>query len=167
MKRYAADGWMAARTAAEAQRLWSGRHEVRKALSRISPDLMVHDFAIPRSRIMQAVRALSSIAEQHRLHCSIVAHAGDGSLHPILLYDRSNLEENAAVEIAGEEMLEAILTLGGGAGEYGIGFTKREIVYRQRNRFDCEALRLLRNALDPHDRLNPEKLAPPPTLEIA
>ena len=166
MKRYAADGWTAARTAAEAQRLWSGRHDVRKALSRISPDLIVHDFAIPRSRLMPAVRALNSIAEQHRLRCSIVAHAGDGGLHPILLYDRSSLDENAAVEIAGEEMLEAILTLGGGAGEYGIGFTKRETVYLQRSRSDREALRLLRNALDPNQRLNPEKLTPPPTLEL-
>ena len=164
VQRYAADAWMAAHTVADAQRLWAGRHDIRKALSCISPDLMVYDFAVPRSRTMQAIRAINAIAEQHRLRCSTVGHVGDGGLHPILLYDHSDIDENAAVEIAGEEMLEAVLTLGGGAGEYGIGFTKREIVYTQRDHIDRDALRRLHKALDPYHRLNPEKLLPPPAL---
>ncbi len=63
-------------------------------------------------------------------------------------------------------MLEAVLTLGGGTGEYGIGFTKREIVYKQRDDFDRDALRRLHGALNPQSRFNPEKLLPPPTLAL-
>lgn len=167
VQRYAADGWTAAHTTADAQRLWAGRQDVRKALTCISPDLMVYDFAVPRSRTMQAVRAISAIANQHRLRCSTVGHVGDGGLHPILLFDRTDIDENAAVEIAGEEMLEAVLTLGGGAGEYGVGFTKREIVYNQRDDIDRDALRRLHKALNPHNRLNPEKLVPLPALSLS
>ncbi len=167
VRRYAADSWVSTHTVAEAQRLWSGRHDVRKALSRISPDLMVCDLAVPRSRLVQAVRAIAAIAKQHRLRCSTVGHLGDGGLHPILLYDRTDIDENAAVESASNEMLEAMLTLGGGAGEYGIGFTKREIVYQQRDATDRAALHRLHHALDPQQRFNPEKLLPPRELEHA
>lgn len=160
IERYAADGWISARSVHEARQLWMGRREVRRALSRVSADIEVHDVAVPRSRMLPLVRAIGAISQRHRLRTALVGHVGDGGIHPIVLYDRSDARQRQSAFLMGNEILETAVTLGGGPGEYGIGTARRALAYSRHNAAERELFWRLRRVFDIDSSLNPEKCLP-------
>lgn len=146
---------------AERARMWKGRKEALGALGKICRAYYTHDGVVPVSRVPEALAAMSAIAARHGLRLASVSHAGDGNLHPLLLFDRADAEELARGAAAGREILEMCLALGGSlTGEHGVGSEKRELLAAQ---FDAPTRGLferLREAFDPGRRMNPGKVFP-------
>jgi len=160
VQRYAASHWLSAQSTTEAQRLWHGHRSVRQALARMSSDTAVHDLAVPRSRMLSLIRAVENIARRFGIRVAFIAHLGDGGVNAIALYNRRDARQCEAAILFGNQVLEMALSLGGGAGEYGIGTAKRALVYRLRGAPDRGALLRLHRVFDPDARLNPEKFLP-------
>src|SRR5208282_6284927 len=111
----------------EAQRLrfWSGRKNAFPASGRISPDYMCMDSTIPRKRLAEMLRAIEAMEGKYALRCANVFHAGDGNLHPLILYDASDADEMRRAELFGADVLETSVRLGGTVtGEHGVGVEK-------------------------------------------
>ena len=164
-----------ARDEREREKLWEGRRGSYPAMARLAPNVLVEDGVVPRTRLPEAVRRIRAIADREGLRMGLIAHAGDGNLHPNLIFDERNVDETRRVKAAGEEMLRVCVDLGGSiSGEHGIGTDKREAM---RWLFTPETLaffRLLKNVLDPENLANPGKLLPvveapplpPPTAPV-
>src|SRR5439155_1311989 len=119
-------GLREAQTPAERELLWAGRKGAIGALGRIKPNYYLHDGVVPRSRLPQVLSAVGEIGEHYQLPVANVFHAGDGNLHPNILFDLRDRQVLHQVEAAGEEMLRAVVELGGAlSGEHGIGLEKR------------------------------------------
>jgi glycolate oxidase subunit GlcD len=150
-----------ARDEAERQKLWEGRRGAYPAMARLAPNVLVEDGVVPRTRLPEAVRRIRAIAARDGLRMGLIAHAGDGNLHPNLIFDERDPAETARVKAAGQEMMRVCVDLGGSiSGEHGIGADKREAM---RWLFTPPTLRLfrrLKNALDPENLCNPDKLIP-------
>jgi glycolate oxidase len=135
---------------AERARIWKGRKSAFSAVGRLSPDFLVNDGVVPRSRLGEALAEIERLGAAYGLRVANVFHAGDGNLHPLVLYDGS--EEGAlarAEELAGE-IVDMCIRLGGSiTGEHGVGMEKREFLARMYGPADMEALRSLRDAIDP------------------
>lgn len=145
----------------EREKLWEGRRGSYPSLARRAPNVLVEDGAVPRNKLPQALKRIRKIASEYALSVSLVFHAGDGNLHPQILFDERNEAETRKVKQAGTEMLKACVELGGTiSGEHGIGIDKREAM---RWLFSAETLALFRRikqALDPENLCNPDKLIP-------
>src|SRR5256884_1532463 len=152
-----------AQTPAERELLWAGRKGAIGALGRIRPNYYLHDGVVPRSRLPQVLSAVGEIGEHYKLPVANVFHAGDGNLHPNILFDLRDREVLQQVEEAGEEMLHAVVELGGAlSGEHGIGLEKRAYMPWIFSPDDLEVRSHARSALDPTGLLNPGKIFPDP-----
>jgi glycolate oxidase len=151
----------------EAERLlmWKGRKSAFAAVGRISPNYFVQDGVIPRSEIARVLREINELAEKVGLRVANVFHAGDGNLHPLVLYDRSVPGHEEAAEKLGGDILRLCVRYGGSiTGEHGVGFDKAAYMPVMFSAEDLDTMGLLRCAFDPDGRLNPGKVFPTPRL---
>ena len=150
-----------ARDATERALLWKARKGAFGAMGRIANGFYVMDGVVPRTKLPEALRAIAAISEKHSLRIANVFHAGDGNLHPNVLYD---VDDPASVQralLASEEILAACVALGGSlSGEHGIGSEKRDLMGLLFAADDLAQFERFRKAFDPTGRLNPRKMLP-------
>jgi len=150
---------------AERQLMWKGRKCAFAAMGRISPNYLVEDGVIPRSEIARVLRDIGDLAREARFKIANVFHAGDGNLHPLILYDaRVPGEEERALEV-GREILRLCVRYGGSiTGEHGVGAEKASAMADMFCEDDLETMARVRWAFDPAVRFNPGKVFPTPRL---
>jgi len=152
-----------ARDLAERERLWEGRRSAYAALARLAPNVLVEDGVVPRSRLPQAARRVAEIARARGTPAGLLFHAGDGNLHPNLIFDERDREQTERVKRAGQEMLAACVELGGSiSGEHGIGVEKRSAMAWLFSEETLQLFRRVKAALDPEGLANPDKILPLP-----
>jgi glycolate oxidase len=147
----------------EAQRLrfWSGRKNAFPASGRISPDYMCMDSTIPRKHLADMLVAIAAMETRHGLRCVNVFHAGDGNLHPLILFDANDPEELHRAEAFGAEILELSVAMGGTVtGEHGVGVEKLSSMCVQFSPAERAQMEAVKRAFDPAGRLNPGKVIP-------
>ncbi|HSR53978.1 MAG TPA: FAD-linked oxidase C-terminal domain-containing protein [Acidobacteriota bacterium] len=150
-----------ARNEAEREKLWQGRKKAFGAMGRIAKDLYLQDTVVPRTRLSEVLEKIYAIAERHGLALVNVFHAGDGNLHPVLLYDGSNQEHLEKVMEASREMVEVSIEAGGTlTGEHGVGLEKRDFMPYIFSDDDLDIMRRIRNLFDPKLLCNPQKVLP-------
>jgi glycolate oxidase len=150
-----------ARDEAERALLWKGRKQAFGAIGRLSPNYYTHDGVIPRTRLPEALQRLQVIAHKYRLRIANVFHAGDGNLHPLVLYNEKDADELQRVLQAGEEILRTCVDLGGVlSGEHGIGLEKRNCMPWLFTEDDLEVMHRLRLVFNPQQLCNPGKVIP-------
>ena len=153
-----------AETPAERDLLWAGRKGAIGALGRIKPNYYLHDGVVPRSRLPQVLSAVGEIGEHYGLPVANVFHAGDGNLHPNILFDLRESGIMHQVEDAGEEMLRAVVELGGAlSGEHGIGLEKSAYMPWVFSPDDLDSMHRVKDVLDEDGILNPGKIFPDPS----
>src|SRR6202521_2519167 len=152
-----------AQTPAERDLLWAGRKGAIGALGRIKPNYYLHDGVVPRSRLPQVLSAVGEIGVHYKLPVANVFHAGDGNLHPNILFDLRDREVLQQVEGAGEEMLRAVVELGGAlSGEHGIGLEKSAFMPWVYSPDDLDAMQRVKRVFDVDGIMNPGKIFPDP-----
>jgi glycolate oxidase len=147
----------------EAQRLtfWSGRKNAFPASGRISPDYMCMDSTIPRKRLADILLAIQQMEVTYGLRCCNVFHAGDGNLHPLILFDANDADELHRCELFGADILETSVRMGGTVtGEHGVGVEKLGSMCVQFTPEEREQMFALKRAFDPRELLNPGKVIP-------
>jgi glycolate oxidase len=147
----------------EAQRLrfWSGRKNAFPASGRISPDYMCMDSTIPRKRLADMLLAIQKMEQTHALRCVNVFHAGDGNLHPLILFDANDPDQLHRAERFGADILETSVAMGGTVtGEHGVGIEKLASMCVQFAPAEREQMLALKRAFDPKGLLNPGKVIP-------
>ena len=150
-----------ATTPADRARLWQGRKKAFGALGRIAPDLAVQDAVVPRSVLPMILDRIAGIRDRLGLQISNVFHAGDGTLHPCISFDRRAPGEADRVEEAIREIMEACLAAGGSVtGEHGVGSDKRDYMPLAFTAPTLELMCDVRRAFDPEARANPGKVVP-------
>ena len=150
-----------AASAAERAALWQCRKKAFGAIGRLSPSYCTQDGVVPRTRIPEMIRRIRAIADRHCLRIPNVFHAGDGNVHPIILFDSRRPDEVAACLAASHEILDACIELGGTVtGEHGIGIEKVAFMDRLFPPASLECMRTIRDTLDPTGLCNPNKLLP-------
>jgi len=150
-------------SADEAQRLrfWSGRKNAFPASGRLSPDYMCMDSTIPRKRLADILLAIAEMEKKYGLRCANVFHAGDGNLHPLILFDANDPDQLDRCERFGAEILETSVALGGTiTGEHGVGIEKLSSMCVQFSPEELQQMRAFKAAFDPQGLLNPGKLIP-------
>ena len=141
--------------------LWKARKRAFGAVGRLAPNYCTQDGVVPRTRVPDIVRAIAATAERHRLRIGNVFHAGDGNIHPIILFDERDDDEVRRVLDAGREILEACVALGGSVtGEHGIGVEKMAQMPLLFSPEDLLAMTRVRAVFDPEQRSNPHKIFP-------
>jgi glycolate oxidase len=161
VKAHGARYWKSARTLAERNALWAGRKGAAGSTGRIAPNYYTQDVCVPRSKLPQALRAVEAAANSNQITVGNVFHAGDGNLHPLLMYDKSDARQVAAVVETGNVILQAAIELGGTiSGEHGIGWEKRDGMTRVYSTADLATMGRVRDVFDPRRMLNPEKIFP-------
>jgi glycolate oxidase len=154
-----------ARDDADRVLMWKGRKAAFAAMGRISPDYYVQDGVVPRTALPEVLRSISGLASQWGLRVANVFHAGDGNLHPLVLYDRDVPGEAERAEELSGEILKACLAHGGSiTGEHGVGFDKKGYMPAMFTASDLDTMQLLRCAFDPLYLCNPGKVFPTPRL---
>ena len=144
---------------------WKGRKSAFAAVGRISPDYYVQDGVIPRTALPEVLRKITELADERGLRVANVFHAGDGNLHPLVLYDGEvEGQEQRAEELAAEILFTCLEHGGSITGEHGVGFDKKQYLPRQFSAEDLDTMQLVRCAFDPDGRSNPGKVFPTPRL---
>jgi glycolate oxidase len=150
-----------AKNAEERELLWKGRKNAFGAVGRVSPFYYVQDGVVPRTQIAPALGVIAQVGRKYGLTISNIFHAGDGNLHPIILFNARTPGDLDKARAAGAEILEHCLSVGGSiTGEHGVGMEKNEMMDRQ---FKPETLNMMgafKRLFDPENRLNPGKLLP-------
>jgi len=150
---------------AERALMWKGRKSAFAAMGRISPNYIVQDGVIPRSEIAGVLREIDAMAKRVGLRVANVFHAGDGNLHPLVLYDARVPGQEKAAEELGGDILRLCLRYGGSiTGEHGVGADKAAYMAEMFTSEDLDTMNLVRCAFDPDTRLNPSKVFPTPRL---
>jgi glycolate oxidase len=150
-----------ARDEAERQLLWKGRKSAFGAYGRVSPAYMVMDGVIPRTKLPYVLRRVNEIVAGHGLRVGNVFHAGDGNLHPNILYDPRRAGEEARVVAAGAEIMKVCAEVGGSiSGEHGIGLEKADFMPFIFSAADLAFMERLKHAFNPHGLCNPGKVFP-------
>ena len=147
----------------EAQRLkfWSGRKNAFPASGRISPDYMCMDSTIPRKRLADILLAIADMEVKYGLRCCNVFHAGDGNLHPLILFDANDADQMRRCELFGADILETSVAMGGTVtGEHGVGVEKLSSMCVQFSAEEREQMFALKRAFDAQGTLNPGKVIP-------
>ncbi|MGI9952066.1 FAD-linked oxidase C-terminal domain-containing protein [Moorellaceae bacterium AZ2] len=143
----------------EAETLWRARKAISPAIARIKPTKISEDATVPRSRVPAMIQRLGEIREKYGIELVIFGHAGDGNLHPNIACDRNDPEEMQRVERAIEEIFHAALEMGGTlSGEHGIGLLKAPFLPSELGRVGYDAMKRIKQALDPRNILNPGKI---------
>ena len=151
----------ASRDEAERARFWAGRRAALGSLGRLSPDYYVLDGSIPRGRIAEVLRFIGELEARHGLRCLNMFHAGDGNLHPAILFDANNPDELRRTEEFGDEILRKCVELGGTiTGEHGVGVEKLGAMCRQFSSAELETFFAVKRAFDPRGLMNPGKAVP-------
>jgi glycolate oxidase len=147
----------------ERQLLWKGRKGAFGAMGALAPNYYVQDGVVPRSKLPEMMRRIAEISKQFDLRIANVFHAGDGNLHPNILFDMRAPGELDRVVEAGAATLRACIELGGSiTGEHGVGLEKKAYIGLLFNEADLEAMTRVRRTFDPDGRFNPAKLFPTP-----
>jgi glycolate oxidase len=150
-----------ARDAAERMAIWKGRKSAFSAVGRLSPDFIVQDGVVPRRRLGESLRLINKWSREMGVRCANVFHAGDGNLHPLILYDGRDPEGLARAERLAGKILELCVALGGSiTGEHGVGVEKRDFLPVMFNVDEMAFLRMLQRAFDPIQVSNPGKMFP-------
>jgi glycolate oxidase len=141
--------------------LWKGRKSAFGAVARIAPDYYLHDAVVPRTKLVEVLEQVDAIAQEQRLTVMNVFHAGDGNLHPLLLFDSREPGVWERVHAAGDAIARACIAAGGVlSGEHGIGLEKRDLMPLMFTTDDLDIQARLRDAFDPSGRANPAKVLP-------
>ncbi|MBI3877425.1 MAG: FAD-binding protein [Verrucomicrobia bacterium] len=150
-----------AQSEAERAELWKCRKRAFGAIGRLSPSFLTQDGVVPRSKLPEIMRFIRATSERCGLRIPNVFHAGDGNIHPLVLFDERDPDQVRRAVHAGEEILEKCIQLGGSVtGEHGIGVEKMDMMARQFTADDLDAMRALRRVFDPESRCNPHKMFP-------
>ena len=150
-----------ARSEEERELLWRGRKNAFGALGRISPSFYVQDGVIPRTRLPEMLELIEGVGRKYDLRIGNVFHAGDGNLHPLLLFDARDRKESANGLKAAKEIMNACVAMGGSiSGEHGIGLEKNELLPLLFSGDDIDAMRKVKDAFGKGGNLNPGKLFP-------
>ncbi len=158
---YGARGCRNARDETERKQLWAARKGAFGAIGRISPDSMIQDAVVPRSRLPEVLGAAYDIAARYQLRIANVFHAGDGNLHPLICFDSRFADQVLRVREAGRELMEVCVGAGGTiTGEHGVGLDKRDLLPLVFSDADMNAMLSVRAAFDPLGLCNPGKVVP-------
>jgi len=150
-----------ARDEAERQLLWAGRKNAFGAIGRISPSYYVQDGVIPRTRIPDTLRHIEHVGRKYALKIGNIFHAGDGNLHPLILFDIRSEDQTRRTLDAGREILDYCVSVGGSiTGEHGVGIEKQQMMSLIFTDDDLDVMRRLRDVFNPRSVLNPQKLLP-------
>ena len=155
---------VAIQVAADAEQratIWKGRKSAFSAVGRLSPDFIVQDSVVPRTQLGLALRKITELGEKAGLRVANVFHAGDGNLHPLILYDGT---EDGALERAEDlagDIVSVCVELGGSiTGEHGVGMEKRQFLPKMFSHDDIELMKSIRRSLDPDEIANRDKMFP-------
>lgn len=150
-----------AKAAEDRALLWKCRKRAFGAIGRLSPNFLTQDGVVPRSKLPEIMRFIRETSSKYGLRIPNVFHAGDGNIHPLVLYDERDPEQVKKAVQAGDDILGRCVELGGSVtGEHGIGVEKIDFMARQFTLGDLEAMRKLRLVFDPEQRCNPHKMFP-------
>jgi len=150
-----------ARTAEERDLLWKGRKNAFGAVGRVSPTYYVQDGVVPRTKIAATLHFIGEVAKRYDLTISNIFHAGDGNMHPIILFNPRKEGDLEKARSAGEDILRYCIEAGGSiTGEHGVGMEKNELMARQFSEETLELMGRLKLVFDPDARLNPGKVLP-------
>jgi len=145
----------------ERLRFWSGRKNAFPAMGRISPDYYCMDGTIPRRELGKVLTKIARLSEKHDLRVANVFHAGDGNLHPLIMYDANHPDEFRRAEAFGADILDLCVAVGGTiTGEHGVGVEKIERMCVQFDQTSLAQFQAIRDAFDPDGLLNPDKAVP-------
>jgi glycolate oxidase len=152
-----------ARDEAERAKFWKGRKQAFGAFGRLAPNAYLHDGVIPRTKLPEVLHAIAAVSARHGLIIANVFHAGDGNLHPTVLYDEGDPTAMPRVLAASAEILELVIAMGGTlSGEHGIGLEKIAYMGSLFTEGDLDEMRRLRALFDPRELCNPGKVIPAP-----
>jgi glycolate oxidase subunit GlcD len=150
-----------ASTREERVALWKGRKKAFGAMGRLGPDLLVQDATVPRTKLPEVLAEISRIADEYDLEVANVFHAGDGNLHPNIVFDRRDPEQAKRVETASKKIMRLCVDAGGTiTGEHGVGSDKRQYMPLVFNREELELLARVKGVFDPSGLCNPGKVLP-------
>ncbi|MEY2933668.1 MAG: hypothetical protein RL033_4417 [Pseudomonadota bacterium] len=150
---------------AEREAMWRGRKSAFTAMGRLSPNYIVQDGVIPRSQIARVLGEIAQLGEEWGVRVANVFHAGDGNLHPLVLYDAANAEEAERAEHCSAAIVRLCISSGGSiTGEHGVGVDKAAYMSEMFSETDLETMNWLRCSFDPETRFNPGKVFPTPRL---
>jgi len=148
-------------SAAESLAIWKGRKGAFGAVGRISPDYMCMDGVIPTSKLPEVLRRIGEMSEAYALKVANIFHAGDGNLHPLIMFDANDPDSFHRAEQFGADVLKLCVEVGGClTGEHGVGVEKRELMPVQFEEHELDQQRLIKTAFDPDWLLNPHKVFP-------
>jgi glycolate oxidase len=154
-----------AKTAAERLLMWKGRKAAFAAMGRISPSYYVQDGVVPRTALPRVLRRIDELSEEYGMRVANVFHAGDGNLHPLVLYDDAHEGEAERAEELAAQILHACIENGGSiTGEHGVGVDKKKHMPKMFSEADLATMALIRCAFDPEQISNPGKVFPTPRL---
>jgi glycolate oxidase len=146
---------------AERLRFWSGRKAAFPAVGRVTPDYYCMDGTVPKKRLAEVLRGIQDMEHKYALRCANVFHAGDGNLHPLIMYDANDPDELARAVRFGADILELCVAVGGTiTGEHGVGIEKIDQMCVQFRPEELEAFHAVKRAFDPQGLLNPGKAVP-------
>ena len=150
-----------ARSDAERESLWAARKNAFGAIGRLAPNYYVQDGVIPRTRLPQTLRAVNEIGARHGFRVGNIFHAGDGNLHPMILFDARDRSQYARVVAASNEMMKYCVEQGGSiTGEHGVGMEKQNLMPLLFTEDDLGAMERVKHVFNPEGRLNPAKMFP-------
>ncbi len=159
-KRNNADDIKQAKNAANAEKLWEARKTAYAVLARIKTHFVLEDITVPMARIAEMLKGVAGIAERHNLQIATYGHAGDGNLHPQILYDGYDPQEVKSMEEATAELFKLSIDLGGTlTGEHGIGLSKAPFMTLEHDTVAMDMMRSIKKTFDPNNILNPGKMA--------
>jgi glycolate oxidase len=143
--------------------IWKGRKGAFGAIGRISPDYLCMDGTIPTSRLPEVLRRITEMGDQYGLKVANIFHAGDGNLHPLIMFDANDADSFHRAEAFGADILRLCVEVGGClTGEHGVGIEKRDLMGVQFSEYELEQMRRIKTAFDPDWLLNPSKVFPLP-----
>jgi len=145
-----------ARSPEEAEKLWQARRTAFGAVARVKPNCIVEDATVPVKKLPEIIKKIVELADKYQLKIAILAHAGDGNLHPLIMTDLRDKEEMVRIDKALEEMYEAAIAMGGTlSGEHGIGIAKSRFMAMEFNQASIDLMRGIKKVFDPNNILNP------------
>lgn len=161
LMRAGASGIAVSQSETERLRFWSGRKNAFPAAGRISPDYYCMDGTIPRKKLAQVLQGIAALEKKYQLRCANVFHAGDGNLHPLILFDCNQPGEFERAELFGTDILSMCVEVGGTiTGEHGVGIEKINAMCIQFSSSEHAAFSAIKHAFDPKNLLNPNKVIP-------